>query len=285
MNRLLSSLAVAVAVLAMVVSSMFFRVGEWQTAIVLQFGKPVKTVLEPGLNFKIPIMQEVLYFEKRLLEYDAAPKVLITRDKQQLVIDNFARWRVVDPLLFYKTVLTEAGAQSRLDDIIYSAVRDAAARRQLYDVVSGDRAELLTSVTLESNKKAASYGVEVIDVRIKRADLPEKNEQNVFNRMRTERERLAKKFRAEGEEEALKIRSLAERENRVLIAEAVRKAEIIRGEGQAKATAIYAEAYERDPDFYDFTRTLEAYRNTLGKRTTVILTPSSEFLRRLQSSR
>ncbi len=180
-----------------------FQVGEWQQAIVLQFGRPMRTITEPGLYFKTPLAQNVIFFEKRLLEYDASPKELITQDKQQLVVDNFSRWRIVDPLLFYKTVITVGGAQSRLDDIIYSNLRQATGRMTLRDVVSGDRAAFMSSVTENSDKRARTYGIEVIDVRIKRTELPEKNELNVFNRMRTERQRQAKKFRAEGEEESI----------------------------------------------------------------------------------
>jgi membrane protease subunit HflC len=259
--------------------------GEWQQGIVLQFGRPVRSILEPGLNFKIPFVQNIIYFEKRLLEYDASARELITIDKQQLVVDNYSRWRIVDPLKFYQTVLTIEGAQSRLDDIIYSNLREAIGRVTMRDVVSGDRRTLMSAVTDKSNVRAAAYGVEVVDVRIKRTDLPEKNEQNVFSRMQTERERQAKKFRAEGEEEARKIRSTSEKQRRILLAEAKRTAEIERGKADAEATAIYAKAYERDPEFYAFVRTLEAYRTTLGERTTIVLDPSSEFFELLKSSR
>jgi membrane protease subunit HflC len=285
MNRISGILATLLVLVSIGYNSLTYRVGEWETAVVLQFGKPVATVYDPGLHFKTPFVQNVLKFDKRLLEYDASPKVLLTRDKQQLMIDNFARWRIVDPLVFYKSVLTEGGAQSRLDDIIYSAVREAVARKTLTQVVSGDRNELLAYVTDQSRERAASYGIEVVDVRIKRADLPEKNEQNVFRRMRTERERQAKKFRAEGEEEARKIRSQAERERQVLLAEATRESQLIRGKGEAKATAIFAEAYGADPEFFEFQRTLEAYRTTLDEQTTFVLSPDSEFLRLLTRSR
>jgi membrane protease subunit HflC len=285
MNRISGILATLLVLVSIGYNSLTYRVGEWETAVVLQFGKPVATVYDLGLHFKTPFVQNVLKFDKRLLEYDASPKVLLTRDKQQLMIDNFARWRIVDPLVFYKSVLTEGGAQSRLDDIIYSAVREAVARKTLTQVVSGDRNELLAYVTDQSRERAASYGIEVVDVRIKRADLPEKNEQNVFRRMRTERERQAKKFRAEGEEEARKIRSQAERERQVLLAEATRESQLIRGKGEAKATAIFAEAYGADPEFFEFQRTLEAYRTTLDEQTTFVLSPDSEFLRLLTRSR
>ncbi len=280
MKRALPSGLVALAVAFVAVyATATFQVGEWQQAVVLQFGRPVRTVTEPGLHFKKPFVQNVVYFERRLLEYDAAPKELITQDKQQLVVDNYSRWQIVDPLKFYQTVLTEAGAQSRLDDIIYSNLREAIGRITLREVVSGDRVALMQQVTEESNKRAAGYGVEVVDVRIKRADLPAKNEQNVFERMRTERERQAKKFRAEGEEEARKIRSQAERDRQVILAEAQRKAEIARGKADAEATRIYARAYSADPEFYEFLRSLETYRKGLASETTLVLDPSSPLLR------
>jgi len=275
---------VAVFVLAMAVYTLAcFQVGEWQQAVVLQFGKPIRIATDPGLYFKTPFVQNVVYFEKRLLEYDASPKELITQDKQQLRVDNFSRWRIVDPLKFYQTVFTESQAQSRLDDIIYSNLREAIGRVKLNDVVSGDREKIMQEVTQTSNRKAAGYGVEVVDVRIKRADLPAKNEQNVFGRMRTERERQAKKFRAEGEEQARKIRSQAEKDREVILAEARRQAEVTRGEADATATATYAAAHGRDPDFYAFFRSMEAYQKVLSQKTTVVLTPSSEFLRYMKS--
>jgi len=284
MNRLLLPIVILVGLIFVAFSSLTFQVGQWQQAIVLQFGKPVATVTKPGLHVKWPFIQNVVYVDKRLLEYDAAPKELITIDKQQLVVDNFSRWRIVDPLKFYQTVTNEAGAQSRLDDIIYSNLREAIGRATLTNVVSGDRDALLAEITGNSNRKAASYGVEILDVRIKRTELPEKNEANVFSRMRTERQRQAKKFRAEGDEAARKLRSTAEKTRQVLLAEAARKAEITRGEADAKATKIYAEAHNRDPEFYAFIRTLQAYDAALTKNTSVVLTPDSEFLRLLRSS-
>ena len=205
--------------------------------------------------------------------------------QQQLVVDNFSRWRIVDPLKFYQTVTTINGAQSRIDDIIYSNLREVVGRTSLTEVVSGNRVALLRGVTTGSNLKAEAYGVEVVDVRIKRADLPAKNEQNVFNRMRTEREQQAKKFRAEGEEEARKIRSQAEKERQVIVAEANRQAQVLRGGAEAEATAIYAAAFNRDPEFYNFMRTLEAYRRTISDRTTLVLDPDTEFFSLLESSK
>jgi len=259
-----------------------FTVPQWEQAIVVQLGEPVRTVQEPGLYFKAPLVQNVLYFDKRLLAYDAAPKEILTKDKQQLVVDNFSRWRIRDPLQFYRTVRNEVGAQSRLDDVIYSIVRENLGRHTLREIMNEKRTEVMTEVTKESDTKARDYGIEVADVRIKRADLPEKNELNVFNRMRTERERLAKKFRAEGDEEARKIRSESDKEVQILTAEARKQAEITRGQGDAQAVKIFADAYGRDPEFYQLVRTLEAYRNSITEGTTLILSPNSEFFRYLK---
>jgi modulator of FtsH protease HflC len=259
-----------------------YTVPQWQQAIVVQLGEPVRTVQEPGLYFKLPLIQDVLYFDRRLLAYDAAPKGILTKDKQQLVVDNFSRWRIRDPLQFYRTVRDEAGAQSRLDDVIYSIVRENLGRHTLREIMNEKRTEVMAEVTKESDAKARDYGIEVTDVRIKRADLPEKNELNVFDRMRTERERQAKKFRAEGDEEARKIRSESDKDVQILTAEARKQAEILRGQGDAQAVKIFADAYGRDPDFYQLVRTLEAYRKSITDGTTLILSPNSEFFRYLK---
>jgi membrane protease subunit HflC len=275
------AIAVVAGVLVGAWNLAFFRVPQWMQAIVVQLGDPVRTVQEPGLYLKLPFIQNVLYFDKRLLDYDASPKELLTKDKQQLVIDNYVRWRIHDPLQYYRTLRTESGAQSRLDDVVYSNLRETLGRHTLRDVVNERRAVLMQEVTTRSDQKAREYGIEIVDVRIKRADLPEKNELNVFNRMRTERERQAKKFRAEGDEEARKIRSEADKQVQILLAEARQQAEIMRGEGDAVAVKIFADAYGRDPEFYELVRTLEAYRKTIGEGTTVILSPNSDFFRLL----
>ncbi len=279
MDRRWVVIAVVLGALIATWNLAFFRVPQWMQAVVVQLGEPVRTVQKPGLYVKLPFIQEVLYFDRRLLDYDASPKELLTKDKQQLVVDNYVRWRIHDPLQYYRTLRTESGAQSRLDDVVYSNVRESLGRHTLRDVVNERRAALMQEVTSKSDKKAREYGIEIVDVRIKRADLPEKNELNVFNRMRTERERLAKKFRAEGDEEARKIRSEADKQIQILLADARQQAEIMRGEGDALTVKIFAEAYGRDPEFYELVRTLEAYRKTIGEGTTLILSPDSDFFR------
>ena len=282
MERRWVIVATVVAVLVAVWNLALFQVPQWMQAIVVQLGEPVRTVQEPGLYVKMPFIQTVLYFDKRLLDYDASPKELLTKDKQQLVVDNYVRWRITDPLQYYRTLRTEGGAQSRLDDVVYSNLRETLGRHTLRDVVNERRSALMEEVTKRSDQKAREYGIEIVDVRIKRADLPEKNELNVFNRMRTERERQAKKFRAEGDEEARKIRSEADKQVQILLADARQQSEVMRGEGDALAVKIFADAYGRDPEFYELVRTLEAYRKTIGEGTTVILSPKSDFFRLLK---
>jgi modulator of FtsH protease HflC len=275
-------LAGAIGLLVAVWNLALFTVPQWMQAMVVQLGEPVRVVREPGLYWKIPFIQQVTYFDRRLLDYDASSKDILTIDKQQLSVDNYSRWRIADPLQFYRTVRDERGAQSRLDDIVYSDLRETLGRHTLREIVSDKRDQLMADVTARSAEKAKVYGIEIVDVRIKRADLPEKNEQTVFGRMRSERERQAKKFRAEGDEEARKIRSESDKQVQILLADATQQAEVIRGEGDANATRIFAEAYGRDPDFYAFQRTLEAYRSALASGTTVILSPKSEFFRFLE---
>ncbi|HWP67183.1 MAG TPA: protease modulator HflC [Candidatus Limnocylindria bacterium] len=278
MGRRLLPVLVAVGLVVAVWNLALFTVPVWMQAMVVQLGEPIRQIREPGLYWRIPFIQQVIYFDRRLLDFDASPKEILTRDKQQLVVDNYSRYRIIDPLQFYRTVRDERGAHSRLDDLVYSNLRETLGRHTLREIVSDKRAELLEAVTARSNEKAREYGIEVVDVRVKRADLPEKNEINVFNRMRTERERQAKKYRAEGDEESRKIRSAADKTVQIIMADARQQAEVIRGQGDAQATRIFAEAYGRDPEFYAFVRTLEAYRSTLATGTTAILSPRSDFL-------
>jgi modulator of FtsH protease HflC len=263
-------------------ASPFFIVDVTQTAIVVQLGKPVQTATEPGLYMKVPFIQEVTYFDKRLLDYDSEPQDVITQDKKTLLLDNFAKWRIVDPLKVYQNFQSQRGALQRLHDIIYSELRVELGRHDLLEIVSTGRAELMKIVTQRSNEKASAYGIEIQDVRIKRADLPEQNEKAVFARMQAERERQAKQYRAEGAEEAQKIRSEAEKDKEILLAEAYKESEELRGGGDAKAFRIYADAYRQDPRFFEFTRSMEAYRKTFKDKSTLVMSPDSEFFRYLK---
>ena len=281
----LSGLVVLVIVAGVLLASSVFTVSEIQQAVVTQLGKPVRVVKEPGLHMKVPFIQQVTYFDDRLLDYDSAPTEVVTKDKKTLVVDNYSRWRITDPLLFLQTVRNEAGAQARLDDIIYSELRVDLGQSNLNEIVATKRKEIFTTVTERSNDKAREYGIRVVDVRVKRADLPVQNEKAVYGRMRAERHRIARQYRSEGKEEALKIRSETDKEKTILLADAYEKEQLLRGEGDAEAVRIYADAYKRDPDFFKFLRTLEAYKGALKEKTTVILPPDSDFLRFLKGAR
>jgi membrane protease subunit HflC len=271
-------IVIAIIVIAAAVLALsLFTVDETEQAIVTQLGKFVKEVKQPGLHFKIPLIQAVHRFEARVLQYDAAAAKIITDDKKHLVIDNYSCWKIIEPLKFYQTVQTEFGAQSRLDDIVFSEIREELARHSLTEIVSVNRSQIMEKVAEQCNQKAGDYGIRVIDVRIKRADLPEEVRQSVYDRMKAERERIAKKYRSEGEEEAVKIQAETDKEKKILLAESYKDAEKLNGEGDAEAIKIYAQAFEKDPEFYSFVRTLEAYEKSLGEGTTIVLPSDSEF--------
>jgi len=277
-GTLLIILIVAILILA---NMSLFIVDETKQAIVLQFGKPIRAIIEPGLNWKLPFIQNVVFFEDRLLVYDAAPTEIITKDKKTLIVDNYARWKIIDALKFLQTVRDLNGAQARLDDIIYSELRVDLGLFDMSEIVSERREGIMKRVTEISNEKAGTYGIEIVDVRIKRVDLPPENEKFIFDRMRAERERIAKQYRAEGQEESAKIIAETEREKTVILAEAYKTAQTLKGEGEAESIRIYAESFNQDPEFYKFYRTLEAYRLTFKDKTTVLFSTDSEFLKYL----
>ncbi|MEF2144131.1 MAG: protease modulator HflC [Desulfovibrionaceae bacterium] len=260
-----------------------FTVDQTEQAIVLQFGRPVSTeAYGPGLNFKLPFVQDVIYFDSRILDYDAKPEEILTEDKKNMVVDSFAKWRITNPLEFYKKFKTIPGALVRLDDVIRGQLREVLGRYELKEIVANKRKQLLEEVTTKTRAQLETFGIEVVDVRIKRTDLPPENERAIFNRMRAERERQAKQYRAEGQELAAKIRAQADKERTVLISEAKRQSQLIRGEGESNATRIYAQALEQAPEFYEFKRSMEAYEKSLQDNTRVILTPESPFLKFFQ---
>ena len=270
--------AVIVLIALFGLNQAFFVVHQTQQALVLQLGKPVREIKDPGLYMKVPFFQNVITFEKRLLEYDAAPAEILSSDKKNLVVDNYSKWLIVDPLKFYQTVRNITGAQSRLDDIIYAQLRVILGRNTLVDVVAKRRDAIMKQVTQQAGAIAKDYGIKVVDVRIKRADLPPQNEKHVYERMRAERQREAMRYRSEGKEIELKIRAEADKERTIILAEAYKTSETIRGEGDALALKIYADAYSKDPDFYAFTRSLQAYSHAFQKNTTLVLMPDNWFL-------
>jgi len=281
MNKQLISVIVLIVIIAVVLATSLFTVDETEQAIVTQLGKFVREVKQPGLHFRVPLIQAVHRFEARVMEYDAAAAKIITDDKKHLVIDNYARWKIIDPLKLYQTVGNKIGAQSRLDDIVFSEMREELARHTLTEIVSVNRQEIMHKVAEQCAQKAADYGIQIIDVRIKRADLPEEVTHSVYARMRAERERIAKKYRSEGEEEAVMVRAQTDKEKTILLAESYMQAEKTKGEGDAEALKIYAQAYEKDTEFYSFIRTLEAYKLSLGTGTTIVLPNDSEFFQYL----
>ncbi len=256
-----------------------FTMNEKQQGLVLQFGEPKRVVQDSGLNFKIPLIQNVVRYDKRILEYDLPIEEVIAVDKKRMLIDSFTRFKITDPLEFYKTVGSETNVRNRLNSNVISSLRRVVGTVTLDELLSEDRSNIMIRIRDEVNNEASRFGIEIVDVRIRRADLPEANSQAIYERMISERVREAKEFRAKGSEIAQKIRAEADKEKTVILAEATRKSEILRGEGESSAIAIYANAFEKDSDFYSFYRSMQAYGNVLGEDgTTMILSPDSEFL-------
>ena len=275
------SIAIFSLVILFVLSTIIV-VDETEQVVILQFGKPVRTIKEPGLNFKLPAPIQVLNsFEKRLLEYDVPPEEILSRDKKSLIIDNYVRWRIVDPLLFLQTVRAIPTAKTRLDDIVYSELRQELGNHDMHEIITEAREFIMEKVTLASNEETSKYGIQVIDVRIRRVDLPRENEASIYARMEAERKRQANKFRSEGEEEAQKIRAATDRDKTVLLAEAYKTSQQIRGEGEAEALDIYAVSFSKDPEFYEFIRTLETYEKVIDKKTTLVLPGDSKLFKAL----
>ena len=250
-----------IIILVLIGSQSIFIVNQTEKALVIQLGDPVDKVFGPGLHFKIPLIQTVVRFDARVLDYEARAAEALTSDKKAIVLDNYARWRIIDPLQFYRSVRTIPGAQARLDD-----------------VVSSKRSGIMADVTRRASDIMKEYGIEVVDVRIKRTDLPAENQRAIFGRMRAERERQAKQYRSEGVEEATKLRSEADRERAVILAEANRRSSVIRGEGDATAARVFAEAFSRAPDFYKFQRGLEALKKSFEQNSRIVITNDDPFL-------
>ena len=309
--RALVPIVVIVLLLLVVISSGLFVVDEKEQVIITRLGEPVRDpITEPGLNFKVPFIEKAIKFDRRWLEWDGAKNEMPTKDKKFIFVDTYARWRISDPLLYYQRVRDERGAQSRLDDIIDGATRNAIASYDLIEVVRtsnrpfevaeeiqdiiGDQSEFEIEVGREviareilekSSAVTPEFGIELVDVRLKRVDYVESVRQKVYDRMISERQRIADKNRSEGQGRSAEIRGQMERELRRIRSEAFKTAEELRGNADAEATAIYAKAYNRDPRFYQFVKTLETWERTLDKDTRLILSTDSEFLRYIESSR
>ena len=270
-----------IALLLFTILSALFTVNQTKQALVLQFGEPKRIIQEPGLAIKLPFIQDVEYYEKRVLSLipQDAEEVILA-DQKRILVDAYARYRISNPLLFYQTVRNEFGARTRLESIIDSSVRRVLGSETLASILTGMRNNINDNIKDEVEESVTSLGIEIIDVRLRRADYPESTSQNIFNRMKSEREREAKEFRATGEEEAQKIRADAEKTRTVIVAEAARKAQENRGRGDSEAIEIYANSFGKDADFFSFYRSMEAYRAAIGEsETSMVLSPDSEFFR------
>ena len=257
-----------------------FIVKEVNQAIVLQFGDPKKIITKPGLNFKIPFIQNVVFLDKRILNLDTPPEEVIASDQKRLIVDAFARFQIVDPLKFYISVGNERVARSRLSTIINSRIRSVLGTQRLQTLLSADRTNQMTLIQAGVNNEAENFGIKIVDVRIKRADLPQANSEAIYKRMQTEREREAKEFRAKGAEMAVTITSTADKEVTVLLANAKKQSEIMKGEGDGQRNKIFAQAFGKDPEFFAFYRAMQAYENALiGGDTSLILSPDSDFFK------
>jgi modulator of FtsH protease HflC len=283
MNRsLFVSLAVGAVVLVLVAFNSFFIVDQTSEALVLQFGQLVRQVHTPGLQVKIPIVQNVVIYSNQLLNYEPPPQEVIASDQKRLVVDAFARYRIVNPLEFFQTVGTEEAVSLRLGAVVNASIRRVIGNIVLAKLLSPERGKIMGEIRDEVAAQTKSFGIELVDIRIRRADLPPENSQAIYNRMNSERTREAREFRAKGAEQAQGIRARAEREVTVITAEANRQSQVTRGEGDAESIKIYADAFGQDPDFFSFYRTLQAYRDSLGDKasgTTMVLSPDDDFFR------
>jgi len=270
--------AVAGLILLLFALSCFYSVKQTEQALLLQFNAPRQIVTEPGLHTKIPWIQSVVFIDKRLLNLEAPSEEVIAQDKKRLVVDAFARWRILDPLRFYQALYDLDTAQIRLTSILSSNVRRVLGSQNFAAVLSARRGELMRDIRDNMNQEARNFGIKVVDVRIRHADLPAENSQAIYNRMMQERKREANEYRAEGSEISQRIRARAEREVTVLVAEATRESSILRGQGDAEKTKILADAFGQDADFFAFYRSMQAYQEAMpGENTTLVTSPNSDF--------
>jgi modulator of FtsH protease HflC len=283
MNRSLVAALAALVVVVVIASSSLFTVAQTDQVLITQLGQPVRVIAEPGLHAKIPFVQTAITFDRRLLDYAVPPEEVILGDQRRLIVDSFTRFRITDPLHYYQAVgAAEDAIRARLNSVVSSALRRVLGNEQLLNVLSSQRGRIMGMIRDLANKEMAGFGVEVEDVRIRRADLPEENTQAVLARMQTERERVATQARAEGAEASARIRANAERERTVLLADARATADGLRGQGEAQAIATYADAFQRDPQFFGTWRTLQAYKDAFASgNSRLVMTPGDDFLKLL----
>lgn len=281
MNKSVYAILIAAGVLVVVTAYLtLFTVYQTQQALVLEFGAPKRVIKDAGLNWKVPFIQNVEFFDKRILDLDATSQEAIASDQKRLIVDAFLRYRIVDPLRFYQTVRDERIARQRLSTILKSSLRRVLGKSSFIAVVRDEREDMMKRITEQVNANAEDFGIEIVDVRIKRADLPEANSQAIFRRMQTERQQEAAQIRAQGEEVSRRIRAEADRDVTVLKAEATRKSEVLRGQGDAERNNIFNQAFGKDPDFFGFYRSMQAYEAGLkSSDTRLLLSPNTEFFR------
>lgn len=285
-KQIISGFSLILIVLAVFLGSQaLFTVDETEQTIITQLGKYKRSIREPGLHVKVPLLQQVHKLEKRILSSDAEPAEYLTLDKKRLVVNHVTRWRIADPLRFFITVRDEVGARARLDDLVFSELRRELASREFGEVISEKREPVMEAVAARTAEKAKQFGIEVVDVRVKRADLPTEVQSSVFARMVAERERIAKRYRSEGAEESAKIRAETDKEKTIILAKAYEERQKLRGKGDAQATKIYAAAFGQEPEFYSFLRSLEAYEKFLGEKSVVMLSTDSALLKYLRGHR
>ncbi|CAI28294.1 Hflc protein [Ehrlichia ruminantium] len=272
-------LGILAAIMVIVLLNSVFIIDESHQSIVLQFGRVVRQINTSGLYFKIPVIQKVVYFDKRIIDISPDSREVIAADQKRFIVDSYAKYKIVDPIKFYQTVRNEIGLQNRLSSIIESNIREKIGTVSLINFLNGARSEVMTVIQEGVSKESEKFGIEMIDVRIRRADLPEENSTAIFRRMQTDREKEAKEIRAEGEEASQRIKSDADLQTRIIIANAIKEAQIIRGTGEAKASKIYNDALKNDPDFFSFYRTMQAYKQAFNKKNTkIILSPNNDFI-------
>jgi membrane protease subunit HflC len=286
MNRIVLAVLVTAVFVMVAVQMSFYEVAQTDMVLITQLGDPLQVVSEPGLHAKLPLLQNAIVFDRRLLDFESSPEEVILGDQRRLIVDSFARYRITNPLQYYQAVgPSEDAIHARLDSVVTSSLRRVLGNESLLDVLSAQRARIMASIQKQVNTEMTGFGVDVIDVRLRRADLPAENTQAILQRMQSERDRVARQARAEGAEAAAKIRADADRQRTIILADAGATANTRRGEGEAQAIAIYANAFGRDPGFFATWRTLQAYREAFaGGHSKLILSPDNDFLRLLQGA-
>jgi membrane protease subunit HflC len=283
-SRILGLAGGAAIVILFVIYTTLFTVHQTEIALVLQFGKPIRVIDHPGLQVKWPLVQNVVIYDRRILDLEPPPEEVIASDQKRLVVDTYARFKITDPLQFYQSAGTEVAVDTRLAATVSASLRRVIGNVELQAVISAQRANIMRQIRDDVNAQMKSFGIDVVDVRLRRADLPEGNTQAIYERMKAERQREAAQYRAQGAQQAQQIRADADRQRVEILADAQKQAQILRGQGDAESINIYADAYGKDVNFFSFYRSLDAYRNSLtGQGTTLVLSPDSDFFKYLES--